>query len=255
MTFWEQSNGLGRLEILEVYEYYDRPVLLALRSASEAIYIAVLVETDNKADQWLCVAVSQLRFEAVRSGGVDLRTGFGRPEDDQAFLFNVPHRDVAPIVFSSIRAVDIANEWLPAPNVKLDLPTTTLPVLARDIKTEAVQSHRDQIGINLDVVGTTRNEAPARLAGRVLEAIQNIIETLVPSGGSELMFMRVVGGSFEMHLASADQNLNESAITRASEEFGRLVQLADDDAAFRQHAATLKQDVADSYREFLRAIE
>jgi hypothetical protein len=255
MTFWEQSNELGRLEILEVYEYFDRPVLLALRSVSDATYLAVLVDTDNNVDRWLCVAVSRLRFEAVRSGGVDLRTGFGTPEDDRAFLFDVPHDDATPLIFSSVRTADIANDWLPAPNVKLELPTDTLPALARDIKAEAVQRHRDLFDVKLEPVDTTRNEAPIGLVGRVLERIQETINALLPNESAELMFVAVGGGSFEMRLASADQIISGSAITHASQEFGKLLQLADDDAAFRRHVTTLAPEVADKYLTFLRAIE
>lgn len=257
MTFWERSNDLGKLEVLEVYEYYDQPVLLACLSASNIIYLVVAVDASTEAEEWLCVSMSRRRFESVRSGVVDLHAAFASPEDDRVFHFTVP-RDGAGVARSRILlASDVRPEWLPVAGAKIELPTTTLPPLGDDIKREAVQTRRDQLGISLDVVGTTRNEAPARLAGRVLETIQDTIEALAQIGDSELMFVRVGGGSFEMRLASADQvgTLNESAITRASEEFGRLVALSQNDEAFRQRVASLKREVADKYLEFLRALE
>jgi hypothetical protein len=257
MTFWEHSNDLGKLEIFEVYEYYDRPVLLALRSVSGATYIAVLADSNKDADQWLCVAVSQLRLEAVRSGGVDLRTGFSLPEDGRVFVFRVPRDGQTPVAFKSAAPAEIANEWFPAPNAKLEIPTDTLPSFAGDLKTQAVQRRRDLLDLILDPVGTTRNEAPVSLVSKVLESVQATIAAFAQLADSELMLVRVGGGSFEMMLASADQvgTLNESAITNASKEFGQLVQLADDDDAFRVHAAALRPEVAAKFLSFLRAIE
>src|SRR4051812_5327259 len=218
MTFWLRSNVLGRLEVLEVYAYYDRPVLLACRNASDGLYLAVLAEETSTAEDWLCVAVSLSRLQYVRSGGIDLHTAFAAPEDGIVYHFSVPNDESSRITFDSVSAGDISPEWLPAPNAKLELPTTTLPKLAHDIKTEAVQSRRDLLEITLDPIGVTRNEAPASLIGRVLTSIQDFITSLARTPhrkGSaaaaqdamkshELMFLAVGGGSFELKLASQD---------------------------------------------------
>lgn len=256
MTFWDHSTGLGRLDVFEVYEFYDQPVLLSLQSTTGALYLAVLAETADSYDGWLCVATSMRRLQAVRSGGVDLRTAFTKPEDDRAFLFHAPHDDKPP-EFRSVSPAEIPSGWLPGANASLALPTSTLPLIIDDLKTEAVQSRRDMFAIKLEPNTTTRNEVPARLAGGVLQAVQDTITALAQACYAELMFVRVGGGSFEMLLASADQVglLNESAITLASQAFGQLVQLADNDAAFRQRVSLLKPDVAEKYLTFLRAIE
>jgi hypothetical protein len=81
---------------------------------------------------------------------------------------------------------------------------------------------------------------------------------MVPN--SELMLVEAGGGSFEIRLASEQPsgllfNVADSGVATATKQFGELLKLADDDAAFRQYVARLPVTVAGEYLSFLRAIE
>lgn len=130
MTFWQRSNDLGKLEVLEVYEYYDRPVLLSLSSPTGSTYLAVLADVGEHEDQWLCVAISRLRLEGVRSGAIDLSVAFSNPEDERIFRFSVPSDPLLPVAFQSNLPAEITDDWLPVPGARIEL-STALPSTSR----------------------------------------------------------------------------------------------------------------------------
>ena len=48
---------LGKLEIVEVYEYYDQPVLYSCKNAMGHFYLVVAADEDDQYLTWLCAAV------------------------------------------------------------------------------------------------------------------------------------------------------------------------------------------------------
>jgi uncharacterized protein DUF6575 len=84
---------LGKLEIIEVYEYYDKPVLFACRSAAQMTYLVVLLD-EAEQSRWLYVALSTERFHKIRSGDIDLYNAFRGAEDEVVYevtTFNIKH--------------------------------------------------------------------------------------------------------------------------------------------------------------------
>ena len=67
---------LGKLEIVEIYEYYDQPVLYSCKNASGHFYLVVAAAEDDQFLTWLCVAVSMERLNLIRSGKIDLYDAF-----------------------------------------------------------------------------------------------------------------------------------------------------------------------------------
>ena len=51
-------TGLGRLEIVETYEYYDQPGLYSCKNAMGHFYLVVAADEDDQYLTWLCAAVS-----------------------------------------------------------------------------------------------------------------------------------------------------------------------------------------------------
>lgn len=63
---------LGALEVFEVYEFYDEPVLFAARNGRDELFLVTLAEDDSARRSWLYAPMSRRRFLEVRSGGIDL---------------------------------------------------------------------------------------------------------------------------------------------------------------------------------------
>lgn len=119
MTFWEQSGPLGDLHELEVFEFYDQPVLLSCRSESGSLYLIVLVDADGGDEEWLCAGASPHRLKDVRSGVIDLRTAFSSTEDGRIYVVSYPASGQAR--FRSMLSRQVPDKFLPTAGAKLDI--------------------------------------------------------------------------------------------------------------------------------------
>ena len=137
MAFLPEFTQLGQLELIEVYEYYDQPVLFSCQNPSGHIFLAVWADEEDDFDTWLYVRMSPLRFEHVRSGLIDLHDAFARSEDGLVFEVQIPH-DEQELSIRHIWSHAISEDWLPGEF--LDLETEPLPIL-NDIPRKAGQSN------------------------------------------------------------------------------------------------------------------
>ena len=76
---------LGKLEIIEIYDYYDQPILFACKNAAGHFYFVVAADEDEQHETWLYVEVSLERLNLIRSGTIDLHDAFAYPERDCVF--------------------------------------------------------------------------------------------------------------------------------------------------------------------------
>ncbi len=126
MTFPPNLRLFGDLKVIEIYEFYDAPVLLSYRAGSGTIYLAVAVGETPTSEEWLYVALSPERFSHVRSGGLDLRSAFNEPENHVTFLVSVPHDENIEASLNPLLP-PLPDNLLPAQGEFLRLETATLP--------------------------------------------------------------------------------------------------------------------------------
>ena len=75
-----------RLEdIVEVFDFYDEPVLFVCRNLVGGLFLAVLVDTRPRQKQWLCAPMSSARHDALRRGDIELRVAFLQSESQTVF--------------------------------------------------------------------------------------------------------------------------------------------------------------------------
>ncbi len=116
------DTSLGQLQIFEIYEFYNMPVLFACKNQADSIYLAVWIDETTDAFVWLYVPVSPRRFAKIRAGQIDLHDAFTKPEDGIALKVTVPNSPLQTAQVESIRAAEIDIDWAPLANEYLDVP-------------------------------------------------------------------------------------------------------------------------------------
>jgi hypothetical protein len=122
MGYLPQFTSLGKLELIEVYEFYDEPILFSCRNASDAIFMAVFADEGDDFETWLYVGVSRRRFERIRSGAIDLHDAFSEAEDGIVFQIQIPYDESAQAPIIPIPSGAIDKDMLPLPGefIKLE---------------------------------------------------------------------------------------------------------------------------------------
>ena len=120
-------TGLGRLEIVETYIYYDQPVLFSCKSAAGHLYLAVATDKNDEYETWLSVGVSVERLKLIRSGVIDLHDAFAKPEDGFLLQETILSDDHTQPRMERIQPDQISADMLPMPGERLDLEIETFP--------------------------------------------------------------------------------------------------------------------------------
>lgn len=139
-------TGLGRLEIVEIYVYYDQPLLFSCKSAADHLYLVVAADEDEQHETWLYVRVSVERLNLIRSGAIDLHDAFAKPEDGFLLQEIIPYDAQTQPRMESIQPDQISEDMLPTPGESLDLETEMPPVLS---KTESMSKNNQDLEVAL----------------------------------------------------------------------------------------------------------
>ena len=254
---------LGRLEILETFEYYDQPVLFSCTNAAGHLYLVVAADENDQHETWLYAGVSEERLKLIRSGAIDLHDAFADPEDDYVLQAIVPYDNQTDF----IQPDRITEDMLPIPGERLDLKTNTLPTLSSP--EEIVKSgKREILNLTLNFDGVFRTEAPAAALSRILGTLQDVINTIGMARCNstqitedirremQISLIEVGAGSFDIRLASTEivDLFSNSDFGNAIEEFLNLLVAGSDQNELRILLGRLKSRVAENYTTFLKSL-
>ena len=271
MGYLPQLTHLGQLELIEVYEFYDQPILFSCRNASDAIFMGVFADEDDNFETWLYIGVSPHRFKQIRSGAIDLHDAFSEVEGGVIFQIKVPHDEQDPVSIP-ISAAQIPDDMLPLPGESINLETPTLPELDEDLKRKSFQIKQEIISLDLNFDGKFRTEAPVNALSKILGSLQEMINAVGESltGNSNVrgpipkdvfsdMQMSVTGigaGSFKLELVSTQlANLfGESKCGDAIQELVNLLKIGSNPNELREHLIRLKSRVANRYVLLLESL-
>lgn len=277
MSFLPESTQLGKLEIIEVYEYYDTPCLFSCRNASGHLFVAILTDQTKKFERWLYVSMSKRRFENIRASSIDIRDAFLKSED--GFVYEVlinsdDSHDRVNIIFCE----NLSDDWLPMPGEFIEFDDLPLPLTILEVKEAprtAMQIQREVLNLKFQFRSQNPTEAPVAFLGKILESVQSVLNALgqaidgtptttgiVPRSITKKTQLSVLGtypGSFGIELAtSADKREKEkdnSLVINAINDFFELVKMSgypeDNSDILRQKLWTMKSRVASEYRDFL----
>lgn len=81
MVLPEQTT-LGNLEYLEIYEYYDAPLLFSALSDTGVIYLAMWFEELRYGQEFLYMTISEARLGELKRKELDVFSAFRNPEKE-----------------------------------------------------------------------------------------------------------------------------------------------------------------------------
>jgi hypothetical protein len=267
---------MGQLEMVETYVYYEGPRLFAAKSASGLLYLGLFVEESEEegTETYLYALVTEERLAMVRSGGITLHHALTEPEGP-VFAVKVSY---APALAWSVNLVidDIASEWLPNKDARLDIPTPTRPAFAGDgLAVRAARQGRSLAAIRFGLRGATRTEAPIRdiapLVSRAQQAVdafgQEVDGSPTRRGAINKKILSRTGysvvdlqaASFVVILApSIDENaLPLEPDPLAQQSFARLIDLLgllDDEDAFSSGVRGIQARAISKVRDVLEEV-
>jgi hypothetical protein len=126
--------GIGPLELVETYEFYDEPVLYVCRDHTDRLYLGALAADEQGRKVWLYAPLSPQRHRHVRSGGMDLFNAF-RSVEGGTLLRVVVRRDDGGV------GEQPEAEWVAASTVSDDM----LPVAGEMLDLDTVRAHRKAV--------------------------------------------------------------------------------------------------------------
>lgn len=266
--------AVGTLELVEIYEFYDEPVLFACRDNTDRMYLGVLAADENDEKVWLYAPLSPQRYRQVRSGGVDLNSAFKKVEGGELLRVTLrrgPEAQVEITEASWVKASAVNEEELPLPGEFLDLDTVTLPTASDGDQRTAWQIQRDVLTLRLQFERTHRTEAPAGLLGQVLDSLQQVVNAIgqavagkattrgvLPADILEKMELAVAAtfaGSFgvELHARQPAQGdlFEVPEVSKALQEFVLLLEATSNDDTMLARLSELKGRTVSKYRDLL----
>lgn len=120
MPYLAKNTIIGKLETVEVYEYYDIPRLFSCVNQYGYYYIALSVSDTTHCHIWLYALVSKKKLKEIRVGEVDLYDAFKQAED--GCVFKVTTLSGEPDTAIRVMCEDLTDEWLPTKGPKLEIP-------------------------------------------------------------------------------------------------------------------------------------
>ncbi|MDB9445207.1 DUF6575 domain-containing protein [Anabaena sp. CS-542/02] len=267
MSFLPERTILGQLEIIEVYDFYDKPVLFSCKNKSGLIFIVVCVDSSDFAEIWLYAPVSSSRFQSVIKGDVELRHIFAQTEDAFVYQVEIPYEDGINVIVKNVECNEIPDDYLPELGQFIQSEFQN----SENIEVVSRQKRREIIDFVLKFPDKDIQEAPVGDLGLILSSLQETIDAIgqIKSGRSEshiipfeikqktqVVMSSVFSGSFGMRLEGTvyeedSLGLGESFLGQCFKEFIQLINLGANSEELPAKLNILKKKTAFKYTEFL----
>jgi hypothetical protein len=260
------------MEIIETYEFYDKPVLFACRNAAGHIYVTVLADETEGFETWLYVAMSMDRFVHVRSGAIDLRSAFVLSEDGIVFRVRINSEHPQDAQVEPTPGQELDDSELPLAGEYLRLPTATLPKLETDIVTRASRTRRTFARLRLELEDMARTEVPSQVLSDVLGSFQETVYAFgqaivgdattrgsIPQNilsQTEFAVTAAGPGSFEIELGSTSlpDLFGESVAGNVLARLEQLFSIGSNTQALAQQLVELRVRASSKYLVLLQAL-
>ena len=210
---------LGELEIIEVYEYFNMPLLFSCKNLVSSFYIALCADDLPEHDMWLYTEVSLKRLNLIRSALDSVYNAFAKPEMGRLLKVTIPHNNSATFNSEYVTPSELDENVFP-PVSKYVVPKETPLVSQTSIVEVAKLLGREIISFNFKSIEGYNAEAPIAQLGSVLNCFQNVMNiievarrnfrNITPAIRERMRFYTLATepGSFEIKLASKKEDMS-----------------------------------------------
>ena len=261
---------LGELEIVEIYDYYNVPILFSCRNSVSHLYIVIFADHLPEYEMWLYAEVSLMRLNLIRSGVVDLHDAFSKPEMGRLLKVMIPHSNSTEFNSEYVTPDQLHSDVFPPINKYLNFGDTPLVAQANLVEI-AKSSGREIVGLNFNSIEEYSSEAPILLLGKILTRLQNVINTIrmVRSkskqinkeirSSMQLSILAIQPGSFDIKLAFKKENTPPikdipSIQGDTISEFLNLLRSKDSESDLKSILKKLQSRVAEEYKRLLTSL-
>ena len=264
---------IDKLEVIEVYDYYDFPLLFSCKNAASQIYIAFIADELPEYEMWLYVEVSAARFNLIRSGKIDLFDTFTKPEMDRLIKVIVPRNNSVNFSSVEVSLSDLPNDIFPPVNDYLDIEYT--PYIQQTGMVDiAKAAGREIISFVFKTIEGYNAEAPILQLGGVLTCFQNVmniievarrnVKNVTPAIRETMRFYALPfqPGSFEIKLASKKRNESQMEFPEFRSEqnetltqFFNLLKSKDNKSDLKDILTKLGLKTTNRYRYLLTSLD
>ena len=261
---------LGELEIVEIYDYYNVPILFSCRNSASYLYIVIFADHLPEYEMWLYAEVSPMRLNRIRSGVVNLHDAFAEPETGRLLKAMIPHSNSDEFESGYVTPDQLHSDVFPPISKYLNIGDTPL-FSQTNLVAIAKSLGREIVGLNFNSTEEYSSEAPILPLGETLTRLQNVINTIgmVRSkskqineeirNSMQLSILASQPGSFDIQLASKKENTIPIGDIRSIQretisEFFNLLRSKDRESDLKDMLKRLQSRVAKEYKKFLTSL-
>jgi hypothetical protein len=270
MEFHKNFTTFGKLILVEILDFYDRPLLVVVKNRLDHHFLAIMIDQSVTDESWIYIPISQLRLKQVTIGNIPLRDAFINSESGVAYFVRLPFDEAMQAQVDDKLAVDIPIDLLPPEGDRLENQQSSE---VEDIRIFSEKIRRVVLRLRLHFPNIKALEAPATALGRILIDLQEILNTIgqalkdrateagrIPNQilvDNMMNYSGAYQGSFGIELISAQwpNVLGEAEIDAAVDEIVELIKIGDDPDQLKKKMTELKPRVAKNYYDFLGDIE
>ncbi len=251
-----------------VLQYYDGPRLLLRESSAGQLYLAWWSDSDDEAERWIYLPLSNIRLHEILSGMIPSLDGLTSPED--GYILVVDKDSATDSIVRAVPTVasDLPEDTLPRPGATLNIPipeeisdfpsregthllNVKLQAKSTDVTKMVSAKTASQFTGNLqrllDAVGQATRGNPTQ-RGSIPDNILNQTR-LDPVG--------MYGGSFGIRFETCqpDDLFGYSLVKRSLDRLFDLFDVGHEASDLTSQLTELKGRVANYYKDFLSTIE
>lgn len=116
------GTELGDPRIVEVIEYYDRPLLFVCKNNLGRLYLAVLADDTGDIESWLYVEMSPTRWQRVRRGNIDLHDALAKAESGTVYRVYCESQTGRVSTLGRVNCEEIQETEIPVPGEHVEPP-------------------------------------------------------------------------------------------------------------------------------------
>ena len=151
---------LGRLEIVEIYDYYNQPVLFSCKDVDGNLYLVVAADESDEYETWLYANISVGRLKLIHSDKIDLHDAFADTEDGSVLQVKFQYNNSTPLA-EFVKSNQLSEDMLPDSGEYLGIEVEKLSVFNTLEFTEIGKKEILDITINF-AKGNKQNKANIR---------------------------------------------------------------------------------------------